>query len=279
MVRMQTLFLFASLAALATASFGGEPAEGEMSMNSQSAKMIADALAQAKELPAAERLATFQAVAKTLQERCPNNVLIGEQLRSANTSEALESALRRSYEILTFRMTKEADLPAGFPNPTPVGEIQVKQYPAYRLARTASQDNSGFFKLFAHITLNRIEMTAPVEMTYRASDDKAPEQIDMAFLYGNTKIGKVGDKLAGVTVQDIPALATVSIGLKGDSSRVKLAEVERRLERWLAEHAADYERAGNLRVLGYNSPQIPANSRYCEVELPIKKSRGNTDLR
>jgi hypothetical protein len=86
-----------------------------------------------------------------------------------------------------------------------------------------------------------------------------------------TKLGKTGDKLGGVKVQDIPALTTVSIGLKGDNDRVKLAEVERRLERWLAQHAADHERAGDLRVLGYNSPQVPPDSRYYEVELPIKK--------
>lgn len=173
--------------------------------------------------------------------------------------------------MLTFKVKKEADLPAGFPKPTPVGEIQVKQYPAYRLARTESQDDSGFFKLFAHITLNRIEMTAPVEMTYRADDKKVPKQFDMAFMYGDTKLGKTGDKLGGVTVQDIPALTTVSIGLKGDSARVELVEIERRLEQWLAQQATDHERAGNLRVLGYNSPQVPAESRYFEVELPIKK--------
>jgi SOUL heme-binding protein len=271
MLRTQMLLVFASLAFLAGASLGDEPASGENSMNSQSAKLIADAFAKAKNQPAAERLQTFQAVAKVVQEQCPKNVLIAEQLQAATSGETLETALRTSYDLLTFTMKKEADLPAGFPKPTPVGEIQLKQYPAYRLARTASEKNSGFFKLFAHITLNRIEMTAPVEMTYRANDKQVPEQFDMAFIYGDTKVGKTGDKLGGVTVQDIPALTTVSIGLKGDNERVKLAEVERRLERWLAQHETDHERAGNLRVLGYNSPKVSPDSRYYEVELPIKK--------
>jgi hypothetical protein len=240
-------------------------------MNNDSAKLIADALAQAKGKPAAAQLETYQAVAKAVQEKSPQNVLVAEQLQAANSREALEAALRKSYEILTFKMKKEADLPTGFPEPTPVGEIRVKEYPAYRLARTPSKKDSGFFKLFTHITINRIEMTAPVEMTYNSDVEKGPEQIDMAFLYGDPKLGKTGDKLGEVTVSDIPAMTTVSIGLMGNNERAKLAEVERRLEGWLAQHSAEYERAGKLRVLGYNSPQVRADARYFEVELPIKK--------
>lgn len=269
MLRMQALLVFASLAA--GVALGGHAAEGESAMKSEAAKRIAEALSMAKDRPAGEQLETYRAVAKVVQENCPNNVLIAERLQAAASSEELEAALRTSYEMLTFQVKMEADLPAGFPKPTPVGEIQVKHYPAYRLARTASQQNSGFFKLFAHITLNRIEMTAPVEITYAADDNKVPEQTDMAFIYGDPKLGKTGDKMGGVAVQDIPALTTVSIGLKGDHDRAQLAEIERQLERWLAQQAADYERAGKLRVLGYNSPQVPPDARYYEVELPIKK--------
>lgn len=269
MLRLQLWLVFASLAV--GAALNGQAAEGETAMNSESARLIADALSTAKDRPAGEQLERFRAVAKVVQEKCPNNVLITERLQAAASGEELEAALRASYEMLTFKMKLEADLPAGFPLPTPVGEIQVKQYPAYRLARTASRQNSGFFKLFTHITLNRIEMTAPVEMTYSADDNKVPEQIEMAFLYRDTKLGKTGDKMGGVTVQDVAALTTVSIGLKGDHDRVKLPEVERQLERWLSQHATDYERAGNMRVMGYNSPQVPPDSRYYEVELPIRK--------
>jgi hypothetical protein len=263
--------MFATLVVFARGSFGREPTETDNSMNALTAKLIADAFAQAKDQPAAERFKLFRAVANAALEKCPNNVLIVEQLQAATTVEELEKALRTSYDILTFTMKSEAALPADFPEPTPVGEIQVKQYPAYRLARTASQKNSGFFKLFAHITLNRIEMTAPVEMTYLSDDDKEPEQIDMAFIYGDAKLGKAGNKLGGVTVQDIPALTTVSIGLRGDNDRVKLAAVEQRLLDWLARQTPDYERAGKLRVMGYNSPEVPSDARFYEVELPIKK--------
>ncbi len=272
MLGMQASFVFASLAVLAGASLGGEPADDGNSMNSQSATIIAEALSVAKDQPATERLKTFQAVAKVVQERCPTNVLIADQLQTATSSESLEAALRTSYELLTFKMKEEADLPAGFPQPTPVGEIQVKSYPAYRLARAASQNDSAFFTLFAHITLNRIAMTAPVEMTYgTAGTEKQPQQTNMAFLYGERTLGKVGNKLGGVKVEDIRAMTTVSIGLKGDSNLKKLSELEQRLEKWLEQHGPNYERAGNLRVLGYNSPGVPSDSRYYEVEIPIKQ--------
>lgn len=271
MLKMLTMLLFTSMTVLAGTSLGSEPEKSENSECSRCAKMIAEAFSRAKDQPAAEQLETFQAVAKVVSEKCPDNALVMEQLQAAHSREALEAALQKSYDMLSFRMEKEADLPSGFPNPTPVGEIQVKQYPAHRLARTASQEDSGFFKLFAHITVNRVAMTAPVEMTYQADDKNGLQQIDMAFIYGDKKLGKAGEKLGGITVQDIPALMTVSIGLKGNIDSMKAAEAEQRLERWLAQRPSEYERAGNLRVLGYNSPQVPVDSRYFEVELPIKK--------
>ena len=220
---------------------GGEPLNNETTADSQSVKMIADAMASAKDQPEQVRLKTLQAVAKAVQEKHPHNVLIADQLKVATTLESYESALKNVVSILTFKPKEEADLPKGFPSPTPLGEIQLKQYPAYRLARTPSKNDSGFFKLFAHITMNRIEMTAPVEMTYQANDKNKPEQIDIAFIYGDSDLGKTGNKLGGVTVSDIPAITTVTVGLKGDNDRANLVEVERRLENWLTQNATDYD--------------------------------------
>ena len=48
-----------------------------------------------------------------------------------------------------FKPVVEAPLPDGFPTYTPVGKIEVKQYPAYR------KETSGrvaFWTLFEHIT-------------------------------------------------------------------------------------------------------------------------------
>ena len=61
----------------------------------------------------------------------------------------------------------EAKLPEGFPQPGPVGSVIVKEYPAYRLARTRAGGGDGgmFMRLFRHIERNDVKMTAPVEMT------------------------------------------------------------------------------------------------------------------
>lgn len=250
---------------------GEEPSEGKPSMNVQVAATITEALARGKTQPDEQRLETYRAVAAEVLQKSPNNVLIADSLAAASTLEALEKGLRTASEVLAFRVRKEAELPRGFPAPTPVGEIQLKQYPAYRLARAESQNDSGFMRLFTHIKLNGIAMTAPVEMTYQTTTQPAPQQIDMAFLYGDPQAGKPGSKFGGVTVQDVAAMETVTIGLKGDSERTKLAEIEQRLETWLKEHAPDYVRAGPLRLMGYNSPQIRPELRYYEVELPVKK--------
>jgi len=48
---------------------------------------------------------------------------------SALASERLEQDLRAALEDLDFRPAREAELPAGFPEPTPVREIELKRYP------------------------------------------------------------------------------------------------------------------------------------------------------
>jgi hypothetical protein len=43
------------------------------------------------------------------------------------------------------------------------------------------------------------------------------------------------------------------------------------LKAWLKNHADRYEASGDLRVLGYNSPMIPRNKRYFEVQIPVRE--------
>ena len=47
-----------------------------------------------------------------------------------------------------FQPIKEAEMPKGFPGYTPVGQIEVKQYPAYRKASTSGL--AEFWTLFQH---------------------------------------------------------------------------------------------------------------------------------
>jgi hypothetical protein len=169
----------------------------------------------------------------------------------------------------------EAPLPERWPEVTPLGEVRLKHYPAYRLARTRSgPENAAFFRLFNHISKKSIEMTAPVEMTFEPDKGGKLKQKDMAFLYGSPETGKTG-KNEGVEVLDLPATDAVSIGLRGEENRESLAEARTRLERWIRQHADEYESCGPLRVMGYNSPLVSPEKRYYEVEIPVRNRKAS----
>lgn len=167
----------------------------------------------------------------------------------------------------------EAPLPEGFPDPAPVGRIVIKRYPKYRLA-TTSMDNAGnaaFWRLFLHIKKEQIAMTAPVEITYDKGTDLQMSKRSMAFLYPRADLG-VPTKETSVEVIDVGPMTTVSLGLTGNLTEPRLRAAERRLRTWLSNQAEKYEVVGPLRVMAYNSPFVPAASRYHEVELPVRRA-------
>jgi hypothetical protein len=169
-------------------------------------------------------------------------------------------------EDAAFKPVVEAKLPEGFPTYTPVGQIEVKHYPAYRKAETSGR--TSFWTLFQHITSAKIAMTAPVEMTYQADGPPVGRERSMAFLYGNKDTGSVGRK-GNVEVVDVPAATVVSIGLRGERSDAVLARAEQRLRAWLEENKTRYEQSGAVRVMGYNSPFVPRDRQFFEVQIPI----------
>ena len=73
---------------------------------------------------------------------------------------------RRTFDRLVadlnFTPLREAELPEGFPEHGPVGQVIEKQYPSYRMAMSTGR--AAFGKLFRHIQRRGIPMTAPVEM-------------------------------------------------------------------------------------------------------------------
>lgn len=170
-----------------------------------------------------------------------------------------------------FRPIIEADMPEGFPPPTPVGEIEVKRYPTYRMARADSRSGgSAFFTLFQHIKENDISMTAPVEMEFSSGESGKPTEQSMAFLYGKPTLGNAGEH-GSVEVVDVRDMEVVSLGARGAFDGEKVAEAERRLQSWLAERADQYAADGPIRVMGYNSPFVPRDRRYYEVQIPVKR--------
>jgi hypothetical protein len=235
-----------------------------------------------QEKDAAEQIADSQRTSYQVLKLCTTNVAVTQVLNDAISKAAdgsdkqqaaklMQYALREAKATLAFKPFFEAPLPEGFPEPTLVGEIQIKKYPAYRLARTqmAGAESGAFWALFTHIKKQDIAMTAPVEMTYGEAGKNKLQAEKMAFLYRSPKQGKAGTD-EKVDVNDVPATMALSLGMRGDVTEARLAEAKAHLDIWLKEHAKEYEANGQLRVMGYNSPFVPANKRFSEVEVPIR---------
>jgi hypothetical protein len=174
-------------------------------------------------------------------------------------------------ENASFKAIVEAPLPDGFPTYTPVGEIEVKHYPAYRKAETTG--GVAFWTLFQHIKTAGISMTAPVEMTYEKNGPPVGRERSMAFLYGDKSTGSAGRK-GNVEVVDVPAATVVSLGMRGGRSDAVLVQAEQLLRSWLAQNRNRYEQHGAVRVMGYNSPFVPRDRQFYEVQIPIRERSG-----
>lgn len=187
-------------------------------------------------------------------------------LRASHTSaDARAWALRRAFDRIladeAFRPRSEAPLPEGFPAAGPVGRVVRKTYPGYRAAR-ADGGEGAFWTLFQHIQANDVKMTAPVEMTL----DDGMRSTDMAFLYERPGQGSAGTR-GGVAVVDLPAVDVMSIGVRGDRVGSSLTRAREALDARLA--ADGLVAAGPYRVLGYNSPMVPAEQRFWELQVPV----------
>lgn len=170
-------------------------------------------------------------------------------------------------------MIREAPLPEGWPELTPVGEVRVQEYPVYREASVTAENDRGqmspmFMELFGHIKKNDIPMTAPVDMGYDPNQPQAgPTR--MAFLYRSTEQGAIGED-GKVRVEDVQPATFASLGVRGDYDAERMQPHLQELDAWLA--AQDQWRAnGRPRYLGYNSPFVPSFMRYGEVQLPVER--------
>lgn len=169
-----------------------------------------------------------------------------------------------------FEPIKEAEMPQGFPRYTPVGQIEIKHYPAYRKARASGA--SEFWTLFGHINRNNVKMTAPVEMDYGDPRGENSTRRLMSFLYERPDQGIVG-KQGSIEVIDVPAMTIVSIGCRGDQTLAAVAEARDRLLKYLLENNREYVAAGPMRVMGHNSPFVPRDRNYFEVQIPVKPAK------
>ena len=191
----------------------------------------------------------------------------------------LTAACASNNEMKRPFMFNEAKLPAGFPSPGPVGEIIVKEYPAYRMARVhrgeggvAGSPNVMFRPLFNHIKRNDIPMTAPVEMGYPEQSGPGDGASSMAFLYGEPSWGTSGADAADqrVVVEDVPTMTVVSIGVRGGYTDANFKKALGKLNEWVQQREQQVRVNGPPRYLGYNSPFVLGFLKYGEVQLPVK---------
>jgi DNA gyrase inhibitor GyrI len=170
-------------------------------------------------------------------------------------------------------MIREAPLPEGWPDLTPVGEVRIQEYPVYRAASVDAKGandamNPMFYQLFNHIKKEGIPMTAPVDMGFDPDQPKSgPTR--MAFLYRSTEQGAIGPD-GKVLVEDFKPATFASLGMRG-SYRSETLDLEyKKLTQWL-EQQDEWRAAGPPRYLGYNSPGVPASLRFGELQIPVEK--------
>ena len=228
-----------------------------------------------------QRLDLLKAASEKVITSCNDNLMARDILVKATKdiskiediakqADILRTGLLEVLVILTFKPRVEAPVPAGFPAPSPVGVVEIKKLPVYRMAKVANSGMGGnnFFTLFNHIKKNNIEMTAPVEMTMAEKNGKYTES-SMAFLYQETTLGKVGPQ-GNVAVLDTTECTVVSVGMRGSPSSENIESARRWLLEKIKTTPQAYEIAGELKVMGYNSPFMPEKLRYYEVQLPLK---------
>nr|WP_242022453.1 heme-binding protein [Trichocoleus sp. FACHB-90] len=177
-------------------------------------------------------------------------------------------------------------MPEGFPPPTPEGQIEVKQYPAYRSATVrysgelSMAANRAFDPLYRHISSNNISMTAPVETRYpvstlEASEIGAPNQRGEAlvsFLYRSTDIYP-SEIAQNIQVEDIAPMTVVSLGLKGSYDYSSYQKNIERLREWLAQHP-EWTVVGSPRRFFYDAPYVPEPAKRSEIQISIRRVDG-----
>jgi len=156
----------------------------------------------------------------------------------------------------------EAPLPKGWPTPGPYDQVTEKSYPKYRAAITKGGSGFSFWTLFGHIKKQNIPMTAPVEMKMEEKK-KTMEKVNMAFLYQNTEVGKIGADGKKIEVKDIATSKALSYTWMGPDSKAQIKKAKTALDAALKKKGVT---ASSFRMLGYNGPSTPKKNRTYELQ-------------
>jgi hypothetical protein len=240
----------------------------DLAARTESAAILAKGLQPAEQVDVTALRAALRDAAERLPIGSAARVRAETLLARATAGDALRLQCADLLADLTFQPFAEAGLPAGVPGYQALDEIERRDYPAYRMVRTGMRGGSigAFWPLFQHIQQHEIAMTTPVQIDYAADSQRATS---MAFLYGAPDLGTVG-KSGRVEVVDVPPMTVLTLGSRGYDRPDRITELQGRLTAWLAT-SRDWEAAGPLRTMGYNSPSVGADRRYFEVQLPIRR--------
>jgi hypothetical protein len=61
----------------------------------------------------------------------------------------------------------------------------------------------------------------------------------------------------------------LSIGMRGDSGTASVALAREALEARVA--SGGWKRAGEYRMMGYNSPMVPTSRKFWELQVPVTR--------
>ena len=161
----------------------------------------------------------------------------------------------------------EAPLPKGWPQPGPYDQVTEKTYPAYRAAfATKGRQAFSFWKLFNHIKAADIPMTAPVEMAMNESENGLMKA-EMAFLYQNQTVGKLGAAGSEIEVRDVPSAKVLTYTWQGKDSKANIAIAREALQATLTRRRLS---SAGFRILGYNGPGTPEEKKTWELQALLK---------
>lgn len=188
------------------------------------------------------------------------------------------SGEEQTQPILPAGYVEEAPLPEGYPPPGPVGEVVEKRYPVTRSYSAAG--DGAFMKCFGYLSAQRHKMTAPVVVEYKQDAEKStyqgrsgmPIPIErMHFLLEKNSLDEPKEART-VKVADMPKMRVLSIAQQGPITTEAIKTAQDKLKAKL-KSLEKTRSAGEFRILGYNSPMIPREKNFWEVQLPIEDAK------
>ena len=162
------------------------------------------------------------------------------------------------------------------------GELQIRSYPAIRVAETIMTGprkealNNGYRLLAAYVLGENLPMTVPVLQDAGNPMGSDPPVFDDA-IEGGWRVrfilpddaGELAPPPAGITLVDLLPRRVGAATFHGTAHDERLQAAEDRLRGWLARHGEECLRA-EPEYGFYNSPMIPPALRRVEVLLALR---------